>query len=203
VQETRLAAEDHVTNRNDIPGYLRFLKGVGRAALSVGYSTLPLVLAIPFVLFVYLKATNAPPDPEAATSSWGGLPFNYVSLEWLAIFSSVASLGAIGSTVSFFGRHRLGKEQIQKHRTLVRTQLFGAVFAGVLLFTFVGGLVQGSLFPAFGEADSWIALAFRIPSWSKLLVWSFIAGFSERFVPDLLDNFVLRASKGEESSDGR
>jgi hypothetical protein len=109
-------------------------------------------------------------------------------------------MGALGSTVSFFARHELDEQQLRRPRRLVGTQVFGAVFASILLFTFVGGLVQGSLFPEI-RADSWIELNIRIPAWCKLLVWAFIAGFSERFVPDLLDNLILRGGHDDERAE--
>lgn len=189
-----------------MPDYLqRFKKGFVSAVSSVGYTALPVTLALPFLAFVYLKATKPSPDlsesPAAALGrGWAGLPADYTSFQWFAIFSSVLFLGALGSTVSFFARHDLKEHQLKRSRTLVGTQLLGAVFASILLFAFIGGLVQGSLFPKI-EAHSWIALSFRVPDWSKLLVWSFIAGFSERFVPDLLDNLILRGGKDGEHAD--
>jgi|SRR5579862_1826990 len=182
--------------------YLQRLRdGLVRAAVSVGYTTLPFVLALPFLIFVYLKSTHPVPDPNSAgPGGWAGLPIDYVSLEWFAIFSSVVFFGALGSTVSFFSRHDLSDHLLKKQRTLVGTQLLGAVFASVLFFTFIGGLVQGSLFPDI-NASSWKGLSFRVPSWCKLLVWSFIAGFSERFVPDLLDNLILRGGKDEKRAE--
>jgi cytochrome bd-type quinol oxidase subunit 2 len=188
-----------------IISYFQRLKdGLLQAVSLLGYIALLTTFALPFVVFIYLKATNPPPplmeDGRTDIAEWAGLSINYVSLEWLAIFSSVAFLGALGATVSLFGRHDLNEQQLRKQRTLVNTQLLGAAFASVLLFTFIGGLVQGSLFP-YIQASSWTDLNIRVPEWSKLLVWSFIAGFSERFVPGLLDNLIFRVSKDDESSD--
>jgi hypothetical protein len=44
-----------------------------------------------------------------------------------------------------------------------------------------GGLISGALFPQQAEGLSSVFVA-------KLLVWSFIAGLAEQFVPDLLDH---------------
>ena len=89
--------------------------------------------------------------------------------------------------------------------------LFGAVFALVLVLIFAGGLVNGPLFPVFefqktdGAASTVhsagnvreflgaIAPA-SIGDWAKLMTWCFIAGFSERFVPGLLDRFAGQAN---------
>lgn len=39
------------------------------------------------------------------------------------------------------------------------------------------------------------------PDLAKLLFWSFVAGFSERFVPQLISNVTTRASATSESND--
>jgi amino acid permease len=183
--------------------YLQHLKKSTNATrTALGAALLPVIFALPVVAFVYLKMRHAsPPMDQQATPGWAGLSTNYVSLEWFAIFSSAAFLGAVGSTVSFFARRRGNRENLSRPQTVAGTQLLGALFANVLMLTFVGGLVAGSIFPSF-SATSWSDLGFRLPDWSKLLVWSFIAGFSERFVPDLLDNLILRSQK-EDVAHGR
>jgi hypothetical protein len=81
----------------------------------------------------------------------------------------------------------------------------GAIFAVVLLALFMGGLVSGELFPDFSSSGG---LKYYIKKfewadtsggylgsigYAKLMVWSFIAGFAERFVPDTLDRLIARA----------
>ena len=80
--------------------------------------------------------------------------------------------------------------------SLVAKPLFGAVFALVLYLLFLGGIVSGSLFPAPSLGPNNIQVNFQsfltgavwaVPGdFAKLLVWCFIAGFAERFVPDIL-----------------
>lgn len=87
--------------------------------------------------------------------------------------------------------------------------LSGAVFAMVFYVMIASGLVQGDLFPsllAHKAADSGNkvaamsslfdlienARAVRASDYAKLIVWSFISGFAERFVPDRLAGFIAR-----------
>ena len=169
-----------------------------RIATSISYAWLLLILSLPFVVFVYLKSTVTPHSERIeGAKGWGGLIIDYASLQWWAIFSSVLFFGALGSTVSFFSRQDLSPREISRTRTLVGTQLFGSVFATLLFLAFLGGLVQGSLFPQFVNL-SWFSLVFLPADWARLMVWSFIAGFSERFVPDLLNNLLLRGARDED-----
>ena len=83
--------------------------------------------------------------------------------------------------------------------------LVGAMAAVVLYLVFAAGLVQGGLFPTFENASNYSTSdKFQdfIRGWSpnsetsyaKSFVWAFIAGFSERFVPDLLGRLSNRKS---------
>src|SRR4029078_4561252 len=83
---------------------------------------------------------------------------------------------------------------IESSRTaiILQSMFTGAAFALVLWLMFLGGLLSGELFPKEIAGP----LTSPIPKdLAKLLVWSFIAGFAERFVPDLLDKLGLK-SKG-------
>ncbi|MDQ6942583.1 MAG: hypothetical protein M3169_08740 [Candidatus Eremiobacteraeota bacterium] len=82
---------------------------------------------------------------------------------------------------------------------VVVAPIIGSFFAVLLYFLFVAGLLQGGFFPTFvpitppkGETISIsqfldAGLPASIADWGKLMVWSFIAGFAERFVPGVLD----------------
>lgn len=77
--------------------------------------------------------------------------------------------------------------------------IFGGLFAVVLYAVFVSGIIQGELFPKFkGTADE-----FSTPyefadktfpatnaDFSKAILWAFIAGFAEGFVPNFIDKLV-------------
>ncbi|MBD3894653.1 hypothetical protein IEI94_02130 [Halomonas sp. ML-15] len=93
--------------------------------------------------------------------------------------------------------------------------IFGGVFALVLYLVFLSGIVSGDLFPdfSFPEERSWQTgnqYMMRIfqetypssgPDLAKLLFWSFVAGFSERFVPQLINNVTTRVSSASDRND--
>jgi hypothetical protein len=84
--------------------------------------------------------------------------------------------------------------------------LVGMIGASVLYVVFAAGLLKGDLFPEFHCGDTLRSCgdfhAF-VASWrpngatanAKAIVWGFIAGFSERFVPDILNRLGSESSK--------
>jgi hypothetical protein len=87
--------------------------------------------------------------------------------------------------------------------------LLGAVFAVILAWMFMGGIVEGTLFPAFApdpkDGTSFSGLfsgqLLKGPSeYAKLFVWSFLAGFAERLVPDNLDRLASKLDVSQQKS---
>jgi hypothetical protein len=75
--------------------------------------------------------------------------------------------------------------------------LLGAIFAVILAFLFIAGILKGAVFPEFVNlidkrglqffAFTWGTLPTSSEEYAKLFVWAFLAGFAERLVPDSLD----------------
>jgi hypothetical protein len=65
----------------------------------------------------------------------------------------------------------------------------GGVFGLLVVLLFLGQFVSGSLFPSIFSIG-FTHLYLSPPSWAKLMIWTFIGGFSERFVPELLGKLV-------------
>lgn len=76
--------------------------------------------------------------------------------------------------------------------------LVGMIGAVIIYLVFAAGLMEGDLFPKFtclkGNCEAfrdfiqyWSPMDSK--SYAKAIVWGFIAGFSERFVPDILNRF--------------
>jgi hypothetical protein len=77
--------------------------------------------------------------------------------------------------------------------------IFGGLFAVVLYAVFVSGIIQGELFPKFkGTSDDFSTpyefadntLPATNADLSKAILWAFIAGFAEGFVPNFIDKLV-------------
>lgn len=78
-------------------------------------------------------------------------------------------------------------------KTLLIRSAFGLGAASILYFFFNSGLLEGSLWPELDKID----FSSPIPSRSMclLVLWSFIAGFSENFVPNILVKTEQRSNK--------
>ena len=85
----------------------------------------------------------------------------------------------------------------------------GAIFAMVLFMLFTSQIIGGPMFPKIATptneaAKGWTFIDFALQTgaktgvdWAMLLIWSFIAGFAERFVPDTLDRLIARQAQDE------
>jgi hypothetical protein len=127
-------------------------------------------------------------------------------------FAIVFAAGAIGGAVSFERRVQSLPSRGESLGDLVElsggsgiylSPFTGGIFAIVLYLLFAAGLADGVLFPKLGgtaPARSLSEFASNIQpmmtqDWGKLLIWSFIAGFAERFVPDTLDRLIARSEE--------
>ncbi len=81
--------------------------------------------------------------------------------------------------------------------------VIGASLAVALYMVFLGGLVSGEMFPQFSHGSEQLEnpksfMRSMLPKtngdFAKALFWSFIAGFSERFVTTLLSGAANRGS---------
>ena len=77
--------------------------------------------------------------------------------------------------------------------------IFGGLFAVVLYAVFAAGIIQGEVFPRFKGAEDEFTTPYEfadntLPATnadlSKAILWAFIAGFAEGFVPNFIDKLV-------------
>lgn len=162
-----------------------------------------LVVAIPLLIFVALKFRTdhlsgvqvvklcSATAVERCEAAWN-MPWylwadsrGFRILRILAVLSAAAMLGAIGS----FFNVMLGNLHLPR-RSVISNLLFGSLSAIMITLLFAGGLVAGSLFPQM--KDEWQDVIHKSSDFAKLLVWSFIAGFSQRLMPGILKNLELK-----------
>lgn len=112
--------------------------------------------------------------------------------------------GLIGGFVSIQQRlPNIGLNELQElsnsWSSILLIPVNGGIFAIVLMLMFVSGLLEGAMFPKYIHATldhqnitssflTWLKKTFPATGAdiAKLLFWSFVAGFSERFVPQVI-----------------
>jgi hypothetical protein len=88
--------------------------------------------------------------------------------------------------------------------------LLGAIFAVLLTLMFIGGILKGTIFPEFLSSTGKAGLPFFDFTWNtlpkvsddygKLFVWTFIAGFAERLVPDSIDRLTSKFGESAQAT---
>ncbi len=137
-------------------------------------------------------------------------------LKKIILVCMVFIFGFVGGFMSMTQRYSRekaeAKEEVAGKITLsdyIRSSIFGGVFAIILMLIFQGGLGVAigdfNLFPTYPDAKDISPMGFfELLSYypetgadvAKLLVWSFVAGFSERMVPGVLGKLSNRIKGG-------
>jgi hypothetical protein len=122
--------------------------------------------------------------------------------------------GLLGGFVSIQQRlKKFGDEELdllsQSWFQILLIPIYGGIFAGLLYIGFLSNIIEGPLFPKFvgppfsqpipSTDDVRAFLAQTYPATgadlAKLLFWSFVAGFSERFVPQIIERTQTDANE--------
>lgn len=173
----------------------------------VGCIVIGLIVLEIFVFTITRSASQAIPEgmPTLRLFGWQ-IPIHATTL------TVVLFVGAMGGLISMQQRFQSASNegdlienvsQLRQGRSSIwLSPVSGAVFAAVLYLIIVAGLLKGDLFPAMihlegSDGDGVTLFKFlqgiepkAYSDYAKLMVWSFIAGFAERLVPDTLSRFV-------------
>ena len=132
-----------------------------------------------------------------------------VSVTW-----DSTGLHLLGRDISIQQRlKKIGTEELEllseSWATILVIPIYGGIFSLVLYTLFLSGIIDGHMFPNFSIAqfskypttDDVVGfLTKTYPSQgsdiAKLIFWSFVAGFSERFVPQIIHKVSSSAEKG-------
>lgn len=120
-----------------------------------------------------------------------------------AMLSLIAMAGATGGMLSVIQRVQSVAGEANANADLralsqCGTAVFfapitGVLFALVISVMFAGQMVTGQMFPSVERNEIWYFTLWEPSEMPKWLLWGFIAGFSERLVPDMLNTFSKQA----------
>ncbi|HVS12075.1 MAG TPA: hypothetical protein VMS76_19600 [Planctomycetota bacterium] len=150
----------------------------------------------------------APRDafPWLSVAQWSTLEFHPLSWKSLLLVCAAGAWGASFSMLLGLKKVDLKKVSLDQLKVMLTRGVFlarmciGAGGALVLLFFMVSGILSGTVFPEFtaGEpvagASATTDLIVNSKSVVLLVLWCFIAGFSEKLVPGLLADSERRAA---------
>jgi len=121
----------------------------------------------------------------------------YLLLTIFATLSAAATFGSLGSLFSLISRNK-NIDLTQNEYLLIL--FYGALAAIILSLIFAGGLIAGSLFPG-GDSQEigWFGIIYTFSEFAKLLVWSFVIGFSERVMPEIILSLSKRLKVSDSS----
>ncbi|HMS56170.1 MAG TPA: hypothetical protein PKA27_12285 [Fimbriimonadaceae bacterium] len=159
------------------------------------------VLAIPFFVFLVLKSHpdhmlghNYGDGPRTIVWYLDAESGTFVMLGRAATFSVAMAMGALGACISLL--LRMDRSDLLKiplkpvHVWIVQSA--GATFGLLALLLFLGGFISGSLFPGGGGTFGFFTSVIYGDGMAKLMVWCFVAGFSERLMPSLIRSLEER-----------
>ncbi len=148
------------------------------------------IIFSPFIIFLVLMLLHVIVEVEDLSSG----DFRYVMMQWLGAFSVAAGFSALGVWTSFLSRRKnlLEPTNIKFGYNIILSYLLGCVLGCI----FLGNFLSGNLFPELSQKP-FITSYIHMGDWAKIMIWCFISGFSERLIPNFLDNLV---SKFGESS---
>ncbi|MGN5138005.1 hypothetical protein ACTG15_07585 [Aeromonas sp. 164P] len=133
------------------------------------------------------------------------------------IMTAIFFAGSVGAVINNY--YRLARlydsgaiAHISQPRVIVTQFYVSLLFSGILGFIayglFASSLLQGGLFPKFKHMEHpyvslQLLLAMASPATNldaaKAIIWAFIAGFSERFVPNAIDALTKAAPSSEQA----
>jgi hypothetical protein len=146
----------------------------------------------------------------------------FVQPKEVGIYQLVLLAGAIGGTMSLVQRVQSLPEadpllfRLSGSTTVIQSliipPLTGSIFAGLLFLIFASGVLSGDFFPKFvvppvtAGGVGFDSFFFKTApesgkAYALMIVWAFIAGFAERFVPDTINRLTAQRSTGSKSKD--
>jgi hypothetical protein len=124
---------------------------------------------------------------------------------WLVLVPLVGALGGLISSqrrvqsIPSVGESLTDMTNLYFYQpSVIVSAMSGAIFAAILCMLFASGLISSNLFPTLDISvhETFVpSVHMTSGDLGKLLIWCFIAGFAERFVPDTLDRLVSRSAK--------